>query len=538
MQTGFSVGAGCAVNSRCGASAFVAADRREIPRRSARGGKHANCRRMPTGASGLYFVLGFLLVSSGAGFAATLPSHAAEVQAGSTATLTAASPSGVFGQTIEFILTVSGKAPGGKVEFRDSDTVLCEANLAVGTASSTATCATDALAVGPHDIFAFYSGDSNNSSSLQALYGYSIAQAQTSVSVTPSSSSIVEGSALTVAASVGVTRPGAGTPTGTIMVTATPGNASCSYSLEAPTQGCSISPTRSGKNTLTATYSGDGNFTASSGTTDLNVVFSDATLTLTSSPNPSAAGQAVAFTVTVSQLHLAAIGHSPEADSIPPEPLTGKVTISDGATLLATLPPDGNGQATYSTSSLTPGSHTLTAAYTGDETQGPGSATLIQQVAQPLSVSSVELTSSSNPSRSGQTVSFTATVTAQTPAPASRQAASGVAAAAPTGTITLHDNGALLGSVALNASGQATYSTSALSAGSHTIEVDYSGDANTAPASSTLTQQVAAAAPVGPAPALSPMAMLLLGLGFIGVAGRGIARSGSEASLGGSARRR
>src|SRR5205807_4703467 len=75
------------------------------------------------------------------------------------------------------------------------------------------------------------------------------------------------------------------------------------------------------------------------------------------------------------------------------------------------------------------------------------------------------LLSSVNPSSFGQTVTFTATVSSS--------------AGTPTGSVQFKDNGANLGgSNTLNGSGVATLSTSSLTAGTHTITADYSGDAN------------------------------------------------------------
>jgi len=73
------------------------------------------------------------------------------------------------------------------------------------------------------------------------------------------------------------------------------------------------------------------------------------------------------------------------------------------------------------------------------------------------------LTSSSNPSNFGDSVTFTATVSASSGTPA--------------GNVEFRDGATVLGTVALNASGQATYATSALSAGSHNITAVYVGNA-------------------------------------------------------------
>src|SRR5207245_10373 len=82
-------------------------------------------------------------------------------------------------------------------------------------------------------------------------------------------------------------------------------------------------------------------------------------------------------------------------------------------------------------------------------------------------------TSSVNPSDSGQSVTFTATVTS--------------AAGTPTGTVQFKDNGSNLGApVALNGSGVAMLSTSSLTSGTHTITADYSASAGFLASTSTL----------------------------------------------------
>ena len=80
----------------------------------------------------------------------------------------------------------------------------------------------------------------------------------------------------------------------------------------------------------------------------VTVVAAQTTTTLSSNFNPAPAGDAVAFTVSVQSM-----GGTP----------TGAVTLSDGSTLLATLPLDSSGTAVYTTSNLAIGPHHLTAAY-------------------------------------------------------------------------------------------------------------------------------------------------------------------------------
>ncbi|HVL04290.1 MAG TPA: ice-binding family protein, partial [Acidimicrobiales bacterium] len=88
--------------------------------------------------------------------------------------------------------------------------------------------------------------------------------------------------------------------------------------------------------------------------------------TITSSANPSVAGQPVTFTSTVT----AAGGGTP----------TGAVTFFDGDTPLATTPLDSNGVATFTAPSLSAGSHSITAAYLGSAAFNGSTSTGITQV--------------------------------------------------------------------------------------------------------------------------------------------------------------
>jgi hypothetical protein len=87
------------------------------------------------------------------------------------------------------------------------------------------------------------------------------------------------------------------------------------------------------------------------------------------------------------------------------------------------------------------------------------------------------VTSSVNPSTYGQTVTFTATVTA----------AGGLT---PTGTVTFIDGSATLGTGALSSSGIATLATSALTAGNNNITAAYGGDSNFSGSTSSIYSQV------------------------------------------------
>jgi uncharacterized repeat protein (TIGR01451 family) len=189
--------------------------------------------------------------------------------------------------------------------------------------------------------------------------------------------------------------------------------------------------------------------------------------TLTSSVNPSTFGQSVTFTATVAK----------SGGSGTP---TGTVTFKDGATTLGTVPLSG-ATASFTTSSLAVGNHSITATYNGDGSFSPSTSPALTQTVNPAgatTATTTTLASSVNPSNTGQPVTFTATV-----APTS-------GAGTPTGNVTFTDGATALGTGTLSG-GQATFTTSSLSAGNHTITATYNGDANFSPSTSPpLTQAV------------------------------------------------
>jgi Astacin (Peptidase family M12A)/Bacterial Ig-like domain (group 3)/MBG domain (YGX type)/Chitobiase/beta-hexosaminidase C-terminal domain len=92
--------------------------------------------------------------------------------------------------------------------------------------------------------------------------------------------------------------------------------------------------------------------------------------TATSSANPSTFGSTVSFTATVTSS-----GNS----------ATGSVSFKDGLTVLGTGSLNGSGVATFTTSALAVGTHSITAVYAGDGSNvGSTSAALTQTVTQAL----------------------------------------------------------------------------------------------------------------------------------------------------------
>lgn len=184
-----------------------------------------------------------------------------------------------------------------------------------------------------------------------------------------------------------------------------------------------------------------------------------------SSANPSVSGQDVTFTATVTRTGGGAV--------------SGAVQFkADGTDLGAAVPVDAGGNASVSTSALAVGAHTITADFTSTNPTTLDSGGSLSQTVNKANTTTVE-SSSRNPSEIGEAVTFTATVSTVAPG-----------AGTPTGTIEFDDNGAGLGTVALDAAGQASITTSGLAVGVHTITAAYDGDGSHAPSSGSVSQTV------------------------------------------------
>lgn len=113
-----------------------------------------------------------------------------------------------------------------------------------------------------------------------------------------------------------------------------------------------------------------------------------------SSLNPAMTGNAVAFTVSISST-----AGTP----------SGAITFMDGATQLSAVTLSG-ATATYSTSSLTAGSHSITAVYSGDDNFTSATSAILTQFVETFSIAPSNGTSSATISPGGQ-ATYTLTIT-------------------------------------------------------------------------------------------------------------------------------
>jgi hypothetical protein len=285
----------------------------------------------------------------------------------------------------------------------------------------------------------------------------------------------------------------------------------------------------SGQHQVAAFYSGSNHFSSSSGSLTQQVDALPTLTVLTSSSNPSTVGDAVTFTARVF------------FDGTVPD---GQVAFIDGSTVLDTVTLDNTATATFTTSTLDAGTHTITAAYQGSTNFSASSTELTQQVdgsvggtststpsSTPTSTSpptsttpsgsvptttgpeptttmptagttttttsepsvgtrstSTALTSSANPSVVGEEVTFAIEVSSPGGGPIgfARRVA---APPPPGGSVTISDGITVLAVVDLEG-GRAEFTTSSLTAGTHTITAAFSGTATAERSSDTMVQQV------------------------------------------------
>jgi hypothetical protein len=370
----------------------------------------------------------------------------------------------VFGQAVMFTATVTsqGGTPTGSVTFTVDSGAPSPANL---NGSGQATFTTSALSVGTHSIVASYGATNNFQTSSSSPVSQAVNKASTTTSLGSSLNPSTFGTSVTFTATVTAIAPGAGTPAGTVTFlsgTTAIGTGTLNGSGVAT---LAISSLAVGTQSITASYAGSASFNGSTSTMLSQVVNQDPTATaLASNANPSVFGQPVTFTATVTS------GSSPVT--------TGSVTFSVDSTASAPVTLNSAGQATFNTSALSVGTHTIAASYGGATNFATSSASVLSQVVN-KAPTTTGLTSSLNPSTLGTSVTFTATVTANSPSTGT-----------PAGTVAFLNGTTSIGTGTLNNSGVATLSISSLAVGTQSITASYAGSTSFNSSTSTMLSQV------------------------------------------------
>jgi len=367
-----------------------------------------------------------------------------------TTTVSSQNPSNYTG-SVTFTFTVTSTAapaPTGTVDVSvDGTTVATVALTNVNSTTAHATYSTSALTGGNHTIKGDYNGDGNYNKSNDSLT-QTVNKANSSTAIVSSLNPSFQGQSVTFTATVSGIAGGA-TPTGNVTFK----DGATSLGTTVVSGGVATFSTTTltvASHSITALYNADINYNSSTSGTVVQVVNGkvNTTATLGSSQNPSQESSSVTFTATV----------SPVSGVVTP---TGTVTFKDGAATIGTGTLNGSGVAILSISSLTAGTHSITAAYAGDAGNNSSTSSAVSQKV--IGSTTTTVVSNHNPSVFNQSVTFTATVS--------------VSAGTPTGTVTFMDGASTLGTGTLSGT-NATFSTSSLAIGTHGITAVYGGDAN------------------------------------------------------------
>jgi hypothetical protein len=195
------------------------------------------------------------------------------------------------------------------------------------------------------------------------------------------------------------------------------------------------------------------------------------TTTLSASPSTTAVGQKVTFTATVTS----SVQSSPDP--------SGTVTLTNTAVkpnvTIGTIDLEA-GTGTFDTSSLAAGTYTVVGTYSADSVYDASASSPVTVTINTGVKATVTLSVPAS-AGAGSSVTMTAMVSGSS--------------GTPTGTVSFYDGTTELGTGALS-SGMATYKTSSLAVGAHTITAQYSGDSNFGAAvSAAQTVTITAASP-------------------------------------------
>jgi hypothetical protein len=376
----------------------------------------------------------------------------------------------LYGQPVQLTAAVtpaSGSDPTGSVSFSAGGLPLGHAPVTTSPAGVTSAMVDVLdLPVGSESITATYGGDVMLAPSTSPVLTQVVNPDSTNVTITPSVANPEVGQLVTDTVTVSPSSPSSGAPAGTVSFSDGGNPIPTCQDLALPSEPplaveCSQAYDTSATQNITATYSGDANFTASVGASAEDVAPVSTTTALVSSPSASTSGQSVTLTATV----------APTLGTANPD---GTVSfILNGASLGTSVLSTTNGITTASMllTTLPIGSDSVTASYGGgagflaSSSSGAGSVTVTK------ATTTLGLLSSANPSTAGQPLTLTATVFPTT-------------GSGETGTVTFFENGTRIGTSAVS-NGQATWTVFTQLASDDSITADYSGDTNFGSSSTT-----------------------------------------------------
>ncbi len=182
-------------------------------------------------------------------------------QASAGATLSSSANPSVYGQVVTFTMTVAATPPGGGTP--DGTVTFVVDNAPQATvpvnASGQASFSIGTIGVGSHTVSAVYNGSGNFNGGATASVTQTVTKAGATTTVTASSSVANAGQPITYTATVRPNAPSGGVPTGSV-VFVVDGVNQPSIVLNSSGQANLTLTFARGTHTISATYSGDGNF--------------------------------------------------------------------------------------------------------------------------------------------------------------------------------------------------------------------------------------------------------------------------------------
>ncbi len=246
-------------------------------------------------------------------------------------------------------------------------------------------------------------------------------------------------------------------PTGTVTFSVGAVILCSNVALSTGSAACAATNAPVGNDSVTAAYSGDTNFAASTGGASLTVAKATTATDIGVMPTSDTYGTSVTYTATISSG-----GGTP----------SGSVVVTTGAVSLCTVTLSG-GTGSCTSSAAPAGSDTITASYGGDTNFAPSSNTGALDVSAATSGTVITTTPTTTPL--GASVSYTATVTS--------------AGGTPTGSVVVTTGATSLCTVNLSA-GTGSCSATNAPQGSDGILGTYGGDANFSGSTGTATLNV------------------------------------------------
>jgi hypothetical protein len=280
--------------------------------------------------------------------------------------LTQSSTETKVGEPWTLTATVNSAAglPAGVVSFSADSASLGTAAVVNGVASLTITGAS----AGTRHVTATFLGTGIFADSVSAVLSHVVALGLTSIQLAVDQQNTVYGQLVHFTATVGVLPPAAGQPAGTVTILAD-GNAIGTVPLSNGTAVFETSSLHAGLRSMTATYSGDTNFEASTATA-LQQTIARAATRVDATAHTVFIGASPSINVSVSV--------PARSDLIP----SGNVTVSDGGAAIASLPL-AQGAVSFVLVPLSGGDHSLFLSFSGDADFAASSATVTQTVTLP-----------------------------------------------------------------------------------------------------------------------------------------------------------